>query len=162
MMADKLKELEDAEAWASTAFDDAERRRDEEIYAAKRRITEAHAPKVKALEKAMWAARQAVRDFKSATASHPWEGQKVVYEWEVMRNRWDASKGTYTKRKFGFLEVRRIGTEFPANMAGWRIPGMGQPFVRQLKKDGTPGLQIFISGPEAHVNNWKLAEEESE
>ncbi|PYJ10785.1 MAG: hypothetical protein DMF06_05110 [Verrucomicrobia bacterium] len=152
MMADKLAELRAASSAAHKAQKDAETARDREIYEAKQRIVEAHASNIYALQKAKWEADEALRQYQSETASHPWEGKRVNHKWK-------SSGGRVSPPVAGVVEVRRVGTEFPGNTAKWRIPDMGKPFVRMLKKDGSPSLKFEAFGT---GDNWVLAEGESE
>lgn len=86
-------------------------------------------------------AGQAVRDAISSNASHEWEGKKVQRV-ERMRKGGAFNRTYEDVTIYGIVEVRRNGTRFADNAAKWRLPSLGQAFVRYLKQDGTPGLKI--------------------
>lgn len=71
----------------------------------------------------------------------------VLIEWETRHNLW------YTENKYkkfpsgrkGKLEVRNLDTQIPANIK-YNIPAMGEIFIRILKQNGTPGIQLVQMG----------------
>jgi hypothetical protein len=91
-----------------------------------------------------------------AIVGHPHEGKKV---YKTIR------AGRMGKREevvFGLIETRRADTNLPANRGNWSLPNMGTSFVRLLKKDGKPGLNVetAFAGDPLHENTgWKLVEE---
>ena len=91
-----------------------------------------------------------------AIVGHPHEGKKV---YKTIR------AGRMGKREeivFGLIETRRAGTDLPGNRGNWSLPNMGTSFVRLLKKDGKPGLNVetAFGGDPLHENaGWKLVEE---
>ena len=98
-------------------------------------------------------AKCALQQHIDATASHEWEGKRVVRVEQLYGNH---SRIPYkTVVEYGFVEVRRSGTVFPDN-AKYRMPAMGEPFVRLEKKDGMIGMRF-----ERFNSAWKLAEGEA-
>lgn len=93
-----------------------------------------------------------LRDAKNALPDHPWTGKKVFMECD--------SGPSYRRsrvRMDGVVEMRRVDTVFPENVR-WGIPEIGKPFVRLLKKDGTPGMR-FESIHGSWGKKWKLRDE---
>jgi hypothetical protein len=91
-----------------------------------------------------------------AIVGHPHEGKKVYKTVAAGR------MGRRTEIVFGLIETRRAGTDLPANRGNWSLPNMGTSFVRLLKKDGKPGLNVetAFGGDPLHENaGWKLVEE---
>lgn len=58
-----------------------------------------------------------------------------------------------TVTQFGIVEVHTRQTLLPDRMAGWKVPSIGDVFVRLCMKDGTPGKRIS-----EHRSDWKIAE----
>lgn len=106
------------------------------------------------------------REHVDANATHPWEGKKV-YRIEKRRVRtW--SRETETVKIVGVVEVRRSGTEMPANKT-WGLPELGQAFVRLCNANGKVGKRIDDKRPDAVTGKysetpgqpiWKLVEGE--
>lgn len=80
----------------------------------------------------------------------------VMVEWGYdMRHRWDRSREKKPTGRRGRYELRTADTEFPANTGSYRLPNIGQVFIRILKKDGSPGLKFesLRAG-----SDWRLEE----
>lgn len=107
------------------------------------------------LSHATYVANNALREHIDATTTHPWEGKKVVRVTHEPVSRW--SSKTREVRLYGVVEIRRTDTKFPANQR-WGLPDLGDPFVRLLKKDGTPSLKLDRWNWRV-TDQWKLAEE---
>ncbi len=99
---------------------------------------------------ALYQAQKAEREHIDATASHPLEGRRVYR----MVSSWRRFGSTAAKRIEGMVEVRRTGTNFPTNLNNYSLPALGDPFIRKLKKDGTPGVAIYVR---ERVEGWKPA-----
>ena len=96
-----------------------------------------------------WAEQRAIEN-------HPHTGKKV---YKTVRT---GRMGQREEVVFGRIETRRAGTPMPSNKSDWSLPRMGTSFVRLLKKDGTPGLNVetVFAGDPLHENSgWKLVEE---
>ncbi len=64
-----------------------------------------------------------------------------VFEWRAA-SRWFYSREIGLIRgKAGVIEVITTYSKHPDNKAAYRMAALGEPVVRILKKDGTPGLQ---------------------
>lgn len=79
---------------------------------------------------------------------HEWDGQRV-YRME-RANRWSDCE----KRVEGIVETRRSSTTFPGNVAYYRLPNIGEGFVRLFKADGSAGARFEKLG----LLPWQLAE----
>lgn len=117
---------------------DAEQR--EARSAAEKAVIVEFQPRLDAARTAAREADGAYKDFMSDNASDPNEGKTVT--------RKEGWKKTTIR---GRVEIRRRATVFPANAGAYRLPEIGQPFVRLLKGDGTPGLKFERYGP-----NWTV------
>lgn len=95
-------------------------------------------------------AEQAVREAKNRMPDHEWTGKRVYR----MVNRAYGYR-TNMVREYGIVETRRIETKFPYNTADYRMPSLGDGFVRLLKKDNTVGSK-FDS-----MYGWTLDDETS-
>jgi hypothetical protein len=77
----------------------------------------------------------------------------VLVEWEMRQNLW-FTENKYKKfpsgRK-GKLEVRKLDTVIPANIK-FDVPVLGEVFIRILKKDGTPGIQLAQMSRDLRTN----------
>lgn len=154
-MTDTTK-LESAVAAARLAVKELESARDAELMQVRMKHSAAISAATSALSKAEWAVKEAI----SAGGAHPWEGKKVFYSKPVFASRW-SSRQTGTERIYGVVEVCRVGTQFADNVSSWGRPGLGKPFVRLLKKDGTTGLKIDRDTRYGELRGWQLADEET-
>ena len=87
-----------------------------------------------------------------ATASHPWEGKRVV-RYVIAPGEWKYASNPKKVPEYGIVEVRKSTTNFPANI-NFSLPSIGFAFVRLLKKDGTPSLKF-----KDLAYGWQLADE---
>lgn len=44
--------------------------------------------------------------------------------------------------KRGVIQIFRAGDKYPTNLGAYSVPDVGDVVVRELKKDGTPGLMV--------------------
>lgn len=135
--------------------------RDAEISAAKALIMDKYMPQLAAAERLAHDAAEAHRASEDALAAHPWEGRRVYREVEAYNNRW--SRTSHKVRVEAIFEVYRSWTPVPGNMSRWSRPAIGDPVVRPLKKDGTPGLKIDRVHvlKDGTVHGWKLVDKEA-
>jgi hypothetical protein len=80
----------------------------------------------------------------------------VLVEWGRPRDTrgWERDRKKIALRR-GVLEVRTSETVLPANVGSWRLPVIGEVFIRILKKDGSPGMAVESYRPNpAGVNAW--------
>ena len=150
-----VEQSREAERIARAKVDGVVRQCREECEAAERKVKERWAS---LMDEARDNLRQAVVArvaAEDATADHPWTGKKVF--------RMEAQGRSYQrlpdKRIDGIVETYRSTTKLPENSARWRLPSIGQPIVRLLRKDGSPGLKVEVFS--RAYREWKLAEEES-
>lgn len=150
------QELKAAADKARDEFNAIKSERDAAFREAKRevenRIVAEYAERYKAARDAKYAAENTLREHINATASHEWEGRKVVRTSERYKSVW--ATRTTTVVEYGVVEVARSNTQFPANLRAWGLPKLGKPFVRLLKKDGKLGLKF-----ESFTDDWQLAED---
>lgn len=148
-------------AWADLEAAQAAKRaanehRDAEVRAAKDEINARWADRLRAVHDAVYDASLALEAAKLAAPRHPWEGQKVG-KMSVVRSGSGWTRSYERKLLYGIVETRTPQTEFPENVSYWRLPDIGQPFVRLLKADGEPGKKFAMG-----LAGWKLAEEITE
>ncbi len=100
-------------------------------------------------------ARKALQDCIDQTATHEWEGKRVV-KTITKHQRW--GDRSWTEKVYGIVEVRRSDTSFPQNLASYSYPDMGKPFVRLLRKDGTPGARFEkgLASGRYNESDWVL------
>lgn len=122
-------------------------------------IAERHADEVAVARRALEAARRALIAAKDATPDHPMTGKAVYQMVETRRYSFDASR---LVRVDGIVETRRSTTAFPGNTADYRLPRMGDGFVRLLKKDGTPGTKFERLESYSGKLLWSLVEEQQD
>ena len=68
------------------------------------------------------------------------EGTRL-YEW---KHEFRFGGGNVVKSgKVGIIQLFKEGDALPANMGTWHRPYDGQIVIRELKKDGTPGLKVY-------------------
>jgi hypothetical protein len=118
---------------------------------AARKVEESFDAELNAHYRATSEAERALREHIDQTATHEWEGKRVV-KTITKHQRW--GDRSWTEKVYGVVEVRRSGTEFPASQR-WGLPEQGEAFVRLLKEDGKPGLQLS----RYDESNWALATE---
>jgi hypothetical protein len=82
----------------------------------------------------------------------------IVAEWGHFRHSYGRGAKRLTGKR-GVFEVRMPDTQFAGNISSYRLPAIGQVFIRLLKKDGTPGLGFQVS-QFGKFGNW-LSEGES-
>lgn len=124
-----------------------------------RAIKDRHGDGIRAAKSALYDAESALKEAKSAAAAHPWEGRKVYKDVPIYSG-W-SSKQARTERVYGIVEVCRLGTAFAVAVASYSRPSLGRPFVRLLKKDGTPGLKFDrATGWGDGLVGWQLVEDE--
>ncbi len=97
------------------------------------------------------AADKEYEQIKLARPPHEWVG-KYVYIRTGKRSMFHHTT-TYTTR-CGIVEQRVKGTKFPANEK-YRLPELGESFVRLLKADGSIGIAFEKLGKD---HAWKLDE----
>lgn len=128
-----------------------------EVDAQRSLIREKHAAEMASALAEIREARLAHLAAQDATPDHPWTGKRV-FKMETPRGSrsWDRRPPV---RVEGVVETRRSSTPFPANRAVYSIPAVGDPFVRFLKKDGTPAaaFERIYRFPEA----WALVDDQS-
>ena len=141
-MTPEIDKLRAEAAAAETALNTLKAQRTARIESATHSINEEFRERIPQDSLANMKAERAVTDAISSGATHEWEGKKVQ-RLERIRKGSAAWNRTYEDvTVYGVVEVRRNGTKFADNSASWRLPVLGQAFVRYLKKDGTPGLKI--------------------
>ncbi len=89
-----------------------------------------------------------------AAPDHEWTGKRVFkMEDTVLKSSFGWQK-IGEKRVEGVVEMMRPGVTWPQK---YRIPDVGEPFVRLLKKDGKPGVKCehFMSWRDVR---WQLVE----
>lgn len=134
-MADAVVAAEKAMIEAGQALN--ERRADAETEL--REVRQRHAPLIAAAERTYREAVQAHRAARSeATPDHEWEGRRVFRE-DVQRDNWSRTV-IERKRIEGVVFTYRPGVDLGPGHK-WNRPEIGQPYVRLLKKDGTPGAK---------------------
>ena len=132
--------------------------RDAEIGLTVAAIKAKWADRLSATSDAVAAAAKAEEDARLAAAQHhPLLGKTVTRTITKRLTRsWRGEWCDVEQR--GIVEVRTRDTVFPANGPSWDLPDVGQPFVRLLKADGTPGLKwerLILRADGAY--NWKEA-----
>ena len=137
---------------AADAVKKAERACREECEESRVAIRAKHADKIAGLMEAESAAMERLNDHIEANASHPWEGKKVY------ANMYASAWSTAMKYQYGIVEIARKDTVFATNAGAWSKPSIGQVFIRKIKKDGTPAIQIADANP-SFVRGWKLVDE---
>jgi hypothetical protein len=149
----ELSELETLARQAASEFDKhcaaVETEAREAANAARTAAVQSYSAITARLREARDVADKRVREQIDATATHPWEGQRVkrathYRDWKgaPMLDRPPKSV------ELGIVEIRRSATRLPGNR-GHSLPKLGQAFVRLLKKDGTTGTAI------ADLEHWR-------
>ena len=146
----EVEKAKEAYEQASRAFRDIERAQTEAESVARQEVRRRFAERLEAARKLLIARKIVLDDAKIAAASHPWEGKKV---WRKDHVGW---LGRTVVTIYGVVQIRVRETKFPANTTDYRMPNLGEPFVRLLTKDGKPGLKFET------MREWKLAEEGDE
>lgn len=129
--------------------------RDDEIEAAVAAIKAKWEERVDAAYRHLKLAERAEEDERLAAAQHHPLLGKTVTRTTTKR----IARSWCDVEQRGIVEVRTRDTVFPANGSSWDLlPDVGQPFVRLLKADGTPGLKwerliLRVDG----AYNWKEA-----
>lgn len=151
-----MSDIEQAKA-AVEAADRARRAVEREIRDAEEAAKAAIRAQFDARLKAAWEgvndARAALVAAQDQTPDHPWTGKRV-FRMEQRGRVWERRTPI---RIEGIVETVRSTTVFPENTAQWRCPGIGQPIVRLLKKDGSPSKRFEEM---SRHTSWKLAEAE--
>ena len=144
-----IEEMEKAVRESKDKLRAVKKQRDDELDAAQREINARWQPALDEAARQVNLAERHLREAVSATATHPWEGKRVVgHKWVT-----SGFSGRH-ETAYGIVEVRRVDTLFADNLASYKRPAIGEAFVRLLKKDGTPGMKI-----DTNLNAGKLEED---
>jgi hypothetical protein len=149
-----MTDLEKAEAAltaASRALDYIEQQIGDDIAKVADAIRAKYKPELILARERYGAAHTAAITARDKTPDHPWTGKRVFR----IKQKWNSSTWRHEPpvREDGIVEMRRSTTRFPGNIRS--LPLMGTPFVRLLKKDGTPALRF----EEMHSRSgWQLVE----
>lgn len=83
------------------------------------------------------AATKVFQEAQDLQEAHPWTGRRVFAR-KVLGSAWSQKY----ERVEGVVETRRSTTVFPVNTADYRLPSIGEGFVRLVKKDGALGTKF--------------------
>lgn len=115
-----------------------------------RAVEAVHNPIIDRLRRALNDAKAATLAAESAvTPDHAWEGRRVFCE-KRRYSSWGSAAST--QRLDGVVFTYRPGIDLGTGHK-WSSPSVGDPFVRLLKKDGSPGSKTIALNRE----DWKLA-----
>jgi hypothetical protein len=150
-MSDKHP-IEAAHSEAREARYRAERAKDNEIEAALREVSARiradaaakHDAGIQSLREAERAAVAAYNAWREAEGAAKLAGRTTaMVEWAGPK--WGRGPLTPTGRK-GVLMVRTSACEFAGNLSDYSLPAIGAEYIRLLKANGTPSLQIVTRG----------------
>jgi hypothetical protein len=122
----------------------------DEIAQASVAVRKRHEAVLVAAQQGRSAARIALTAAQDAGPEHEWTGQRVT---KLVPN-WKYGRLQSTETLTGIVETVRSTTEFAGNLPLYGRPRIGDPIVRLLKKDGTPGLKF--ERLHGNYHGWKL------
>lgn len=148
-MTDAVRAAQEAVEIAERALSEVEREKSAAVYA----VELEWRPKIGEATRALGEAKRALRQAENAaTPDHEWTGKKVYRIEECFSRR--SYKKIGETRLEGVVETYRHGVTLGRGHYVYKI---GQPIVRLLKKDGTPGLKTE-NLDRTFGGEWKLAE----
>ena len=156
MTQDDIKAAREAEDAARKAVVSFRSEIEAEIHEAALAIRNRRQPALYALNDAL---RERTRERIAAedvSPDHPWTGKRVFTMRRPRGMGWRTHYGDPVRIE-GIVETYRSTTAMPSNTTSYRLPRIGEGFVRLLKADGSSGLKF-----ERLDGNWKLAEEADE
>lgn len=149
-MTDAVRAAQEAVEIAKRALSEVEREKRAAVYAVELEWW----PKIGEATRALGEANRALRQAENAaTADHEWTGRRVYRIEEHFSGGWSRKKIGETRIE-GIVETYRHGVTLGRGHRGWC--GVGEPIVRLLKKDGTPGLKTE-NLDRTFGGEWKLA-----
>lgn len=154
----QVQEADDAVRKVRSKRYDIVKRFEAEVEAAKATIRLRYEPEVSAIDKAIAEAERHLTEVKEQSPRHEWDGRKVERKEKIYQR--FSSRDDRVETVYGIVETRTRETKFADNAPSYRLPEMGEAFVRLLKKDGKPGMKFepMTHGFDRNVR-WSLSEE---
>jgi hypothetical protein len=118
-----------------------------------RKLQEKYGERLDRLRAVRDAAERELAEAKAAAGAEALDGLPKGTLVEQRLSRFGRSGPKRLSGRKGRYEIRTPDSAFPANRS-WGLPEMGKPFIRLLKKDGTPGLGFEAT----FFSNWRPEE----